>query len=328
MLVSRHRVRRVDPELTRLAVFVETGTGDIEQITGPRGCCFRVAGGARRGPGRGCKCIPLPCRMRRRGRRACDVTHRSRIGCGTPLGGSRTRRAVRVHADDRDANARSGRLHRVSSSSAAKLRAHPRPRWTHRGVFRNLMPSEGEWPPRPGTLAEAFASAGGERIELARRLAEVALIWTASAPVRVASGIRRGRGTARRHPRDLGVEDASPALCVMDARRIRQARLRLERRGDPRGSSRVRTGGRCAPASRRPPGCPAGARRRPTPAVSAHALPHRRRSCWTVPPSLVPPPDRRRHWWTPAPSDAYQRGQRLVDPLFTTGAARILEGEE
>ena len=80
--VSRYRARRVDPELMRLAVFVETGTGDIEQIRALacpllRGWQEELAADLER-----LQADPSALPDEAAGAARSDATHRSRIGCG------------------------------------------------------------------------------------------------------------------------------------------------------------------------------------------------------------------------------------------------------
>jgi hypothetical protein len=172
--VSRCRARRVDPELTRLAVFVETGTGDIEQMTA-LACqvlrawhaelvtdlerlhanpsafpeeAARVARMRRNPP------LPRRVRMRLEERELAVLSAFTRM-LGTPLS---------------EREAAQGEFQLLRSLGLKSGRGPI-------GGMTDLMPSEAEWPPRPGALADALASVGSERIELGRRLAEVALVW-------------------------------------------------------------------------------------------------------------------------------------------------------
>jgi hypothetical protein len=175
-VVSRCRVRHVDPELTRLAVFIETGTGDIGRITALghrllRGWQEELAAdlerlqvdrsvlpdeAARAARLRRNPPLPRRVRMRLEDRELAVLYGFARI-LGTPLS---------------EREAAQGEFQLLRALGLKSGRGGPI------GELSDLVPSDGEWPPRPGALADALASAGGERIELARRLAEWAVIWT------------------------------------------------------------------------------------------------------------------------------------------------------
>lgn len=211
-VVSRCRARRVDSDLTRLAVFVETGTGDLEQITALacrllRGWQVELAADLERLhadpialPGEAARAArmrrnpPLPRRVRMRlADRELAVLYAFTRMVGTPLS---------------EREAAQGEFQLLRALGLASGRGGPISELSDR------MPSEGEWPPRPGPLADALASAGGERIELARRLAEVALIWMPALRSVWLTELGAG-GVSLVDIVATWSQDVSPWLCVM-----------------------------------------------------------------------------------------------------------------
>jgi hypothetical protein len=174
-VVSRYRLRRVGPELTRVAVFVETGTGDVEHIRA------------------------FACPLLREWQKELDVDlERLRADpVALPAEAARAARVrrdpplphrVRMRLEDRELAV----LFALTRMAETPLPEHE----AEKGEFQllralglksgrggpisglsDLMPPGGQWPPQPGALSDALASVGSERIVLAGRVVEWALIW-------------------------------------------------------------------------------------------------------------------------------------------------------
>lgn len=174
-MVGRYRSRRFDPRLISVAMFVETGAGDVEQITAlacellrawqvdlaadvarleadPAALTAEVKRAARMR-----RDAPLPHRVRTPLEdRELAVLYAFAQMLGTPLSDQ--------------AAAQGGyqleRLLGLRSGHAARSRD-----------LSDVMPSENDFSLDPGAFAEALAGAGPQHVELARRVVESTLLW-------------------------------------------------------------------------------------------------------------------------------------------------------